>query len=107
MTTYYRIQTKNISFGEMQNHRSASGSDEMEDGYNGLCASDSVYGLRQYISSWMAGGDPDTDFEIVIFSGSEVERIYDGVVVNPQKEIMRVAVSDFMENDQYINYEER
>jgi len=107
MATLFRIQTTGISFDEMREHRSTHEMPEYEENdyqLDGLACADSVSALRYYAGAWMVG---DTSgYEIVIFRGHIIERIYDGVVAEPFEEIARVSVDQFFEDDSVYEYED-
>lgn len=94
---FFRIQGKGISFEEMKAYKSTDVDDTQ---YDGLCCADSVSSLRTY-----ADFGNDEDHEIVIFEGHQTGEIYDGVVVEPVKELARTSISDFMTSDSWLDYE--
>lgn len=100
--TFFRIQGTGLSLAEMQEHNSANGAGDEE--HEGLCASDSVTDLRNYISGW-AVGDMDEGFEVVIYHGRRLDDIYDGVLTYPTEILERVTVSSFLVNDRFCEYE--
>ncbi len=101
--TFFRIQTKGIGLAEMQEHNSQNGAGDEE--HEGLCASDSVTDLRNYISGW-AVGDMDSAFEVVIFRGQKVGQVYDGVLTYPTEIVKRASVTEFCEDDRFCEYED-
>lgn len=91
MNTYFRAQTKGISFEDMKHYNSADGGDGNE---MGLCACLSVSELlRNTVMDAMDNND-----EVVIFKATGAYEIYDGYRVAPQEEICRMTVREFIDN---------
>jgi hypothetical protein len=109
MATFFRIQGKGISLEEMQAHKSADGGSEGEH-HEGLCACETVSELRDYIRSFahpvLSVRDLDEDCEVVIVRGRRIGRVYDGVLIYPEKIVERVSVSEFFADDRFLDYED-
>jgi len=105
MKTFFRIQTKNISLAEMQQHLSANGADDTDQPHDGLCACETVSELRNYIDSF-AVGNMDEDFEVLVVRGRKLGRIYDGVLIYPEEVVERVSVSEFYADDRFYDLED-
>lgn len=106
MATLFRFQTKGISFDEMREHRSTHEMPEYEDNdyrLDGLACTNSVTALRSYIAPLYFGDM--SGFEVVIFEGHIINTIYDGVVAEPAREIARVSVDHFCDDDEMLEYE--
>lgn len=89
---YFRAQHGHFTFEQMQSHNSANGGDGDEaEEKEGLCCCIAVSDLLS--NTVMGAMDPDD--EVVVFSGYEIERIYDGYRVYPVKEIARFSVEFF------------
>lgn len=96
MTIYFRAQTRNISFQNLQSHISADGGDGMEE-QGGVCACLTVTEmLRNTVMDAL-----DEDDEVVIFAGHEICEIYDGYRVQPIREIARMTICEFRMNPPY------
>jgi hypothetical protein len=94
--TFFRIQEKGYSLQDMQKYKSCDGSSEAEK-HDGLCASESIEDLRRYISGW-AIGDMSM-FEIVVFKGRKLDKLYDGVLAEPREIIARYEFDYFMNDN--------
>jgi hypothetical protein len=96
MTTYFRAQTKNISFAKMAKYHSKHHDEAGRPvRLNGLAACISASGLEggsRFGGAWSA---LEMDDEIVIFEGEKVSNIYDGFVVKPIREIARFTVREW------------
>ena len=99
---FFRLQAKNISLEEMQNHKSIHGVDDDGEAIylDALAASDNAY---------ETGFGGSCESEVVVFEGNLIERIYDGVVVFPTKMIARFPFEEWCkmvddgETEQYDN----
>lgn len=93
MNNYFRAQTKNSSFEQLQNHISADGGDGLEE-QGGVCACLTITEmLRNTVLDVL-----EEDDEIVIFEGYEICEIYDGYRVQPIREIARMTIREFKAN---------
>jgi len=105
MKNFFRVQGKGLTLEEMQSHNSADGASK--DGpHEGLCAADSVCQLRSYLKQ--ADFRPerdDKDMEVVIYEGRRIETLYDGVTTYPIKIHERVTLTEFLNDDRFLEYE--
>lgn len=94
MSTFFRVQRKGTSFEEMKKWQSV-GSDQ-ETLFDGVAATRSASGLdggSRFGGSY--GAYSDDDGEVVVFEGFAVEEIYDGVIVEPEREIARFTKGEW------------
>lgn len=102
---FFRVQGKGISLKEMQAHNSACGSGDCDE-HDGLCAADSVTQLRNYFNQADFRPDrDDKDMEVVIYKGRRLDTIYDGVLTYPLEIKERVSLTEFVNNDRFLDYE--
>jgi hypothetical protein len=92
---FFRAQGAGIPFEQMRTYDSLHMADDDYARPGGLAASSSPDGMDG--GSAFGGAPLEPNDEIVIFSGKVIERIYDGYLVAPEREIARFTVTRWME----------
>jgi hypothetical protein len=94
MKNYFRAQRRGIDFEEMKSWRSV-GSDQITE-FDGVAATRSAAGLD---GGSRFGGSYDAysndDGEVIVFEGTAIEELYDGVIVEPEREIARFTKGEW------------
>lgn len=93
MTTFFRAQTKKISFSKMQKYHSKHEGKRLPGVAACMCAT-GLEGGGRFGGAWDA---LEMDDEVVVFEGEKVKvvEIYDGFVVKPIREIARFTIREW------------
>ena len=105
---FFRVQGKGHTFEEMKEFISQRGDIEDDSEATGICVSaspDGIDGGSRFGGAWDAMDDDD---DLVVLEGRIIEKLYDGYIIIPEREVARFTIaqwSEMLESGTAWNYE--